>query len=78
MFPSVTEDNGTWGEIVGPEYLMSPPTNTWIGGENSQRIHFAAAADEVFQSNYGWVYNQETGDIWAGSFDAEDIAIPRE
>jgi general secretion pathway protein G len=78
LLPSVLEDDGTWGEIVGAEYLMSPPTNAWVGGSNSKRIHFANAADVAFQMDYGWVYDAATGNIWAGSFDENDEAIPRE
>jgi general secretion pathway protein G len=76
--PNVAEDDGTWGEIVGAEYLMSAPTNAWVGGANSKRIHFGAIADTAFQSDYGWIYDSTTGNIWAGSFDANDEAIPRD
>lgn len=76
--PAIEEDDGTWGEIVGPEYLMSAPTNAWVGGSNSQRIHFASAADVAFQTDYGWIYDPDSDTIWAGSFDVNDEAIPRE
>lgn len=76
--PSVEEDDGTWGEIVGDEYLQAPPTNAWVGGANSKRIHFANAADVAFQMDYGWIFDMATGNVWAGSFDANDEAIPRE
>jgi general secretion pathway protein G len=78
LLPAVQEDDGTWGEIVGQEYLMSPPTNAWVGGANSQRIHFGDVPDDAFQSDYGWIYDETTGNIWAGSFDLNDEAIPRD
>lgn len=78
LYPNIQEDDGTWGEIVGEEYLMSPPTNSWVGGANSKRIHFAGTADVAFQSDYGWIFDATTGNVWAGSFDANDEAIPRD
>ncbi len=78
MLPTVEADNGTWGEIVGPEYLMSPPVNAWVGGDNAKVIQFGDTPDIAFQMDYGWIYDEATGDIWAGSFDANDEAIPRE
>lgn len=79
-FPTVEEDNGTWGEIVGPqsEYLKSAPVNAWVGGVNSKVIHFANTPDAEFQTDYGWIYDNATGSIWAGSFDANDQPLPRE
>jgi general secretion pathway protein G len=79
-FPTIEEDNGTWGEIVGPEseYLKSAPVNAWVGGANAKVIHFAEAPDEGFHTDYGWIYNSATGDIWAGGFDANDQPFPRE
>lgn len=77
--PAVQEDDGTWGEIVGPlsEYLKSAPINAWVGGENSKRILFAEGPDEAFQTDYGWIYDEATGNVWAGSFDGDDVALPR-
>src|SRR5262249_55970769 len=76
-YPGMAEGDGTWGEIVGPEYLMSPPVNSWVGGTNAQIVHIAGAADVTFQSDYGWIFDDSTGQIWAGSFDANDVALPR-
>lgn len=78
QLPSVEEDVGTWGELVGPEYLMSAPVNAWVGGVNSQRIVFGALPDTEFQTDYGWIYDDATGNIWAGSFDLNDEPIPRD
>ena len=79
-FPTIQEDNGTWGEIVGPtsEYLKSAPVNAWVGGSNAKVIHFAETPDESFHTDYGWIYNATTGEIWAGGFDANDKPLPRE
>jgi prepilin-type N-terminal cleavage/methylation domain-containing protein len=75
--PSVTPGDGTWGEIIGRDYLLSPPTNAWVGGANSRVIVFGSSPDTVYQSNYGWIYNPVTGDVYAGGFDSHDQPLPR-
>lgn len=78
--PSVIDNtDGNWGEIVGTtsEYLQGPPTNAWIGGANSRRVHFGAAPDAAYQTNYGWIFDPATGRVWAGGFDANDQPLPR-
>lgn len=77
QLPAVTAGDGTWGEIIGRDYLLSPPTNAWVGGPNSRVIVFGTGPDSAFQTNYGWIYNPSTGDVYAGGFDDHDQPIPR-
>jgi general secretion pathway protein G len=76
--PTVTEGDGTWGQIVGSgDYFLGPPVNAWVGGANARRIVFGTGPDAAFQTDHGWIYNQTNGDIWAGSFDDQDQPLPR-
>jgi general secretion pathway protein G len=74
-FPTVTEGDGTWGEIIGNgDYFLKPPVNSWVGGINSRQIIRGNAADSTYQTDYGWIF---AGSIWAGGFDAQDHPLPR-
>jgi prepilin-type N-terminal cleavage/methylation domain-containing protein len=75
--PAVVAGDGTWGEIVTPAYLRDPPTNRYVGGANSRVIALGNAPDVAYQTTHGWIYNAATGEVWAGSFDANDQPIPR-
>jgi general secretion pathway protein G len=74
-YPTVEEGNGTWGELVSRDYMMAPPINAWAG--RSQAIVFGAGPDNAYQTDYGWIYDPATGEVWAGAFDVDDEAIPR-
>lgn len=71
--PDVTAGAGTWGGLVSSEYLKSAPINAWVGRENGQVIVIRDTPDAGFQDAYGWIYDDQTGQIWAGGYDAVDI-----
>lgn len=78
--PEVTTGIGTWGELVGNgDYLKSRPSNRYIPNANAQTVYAAsnAAADTSYQTNYGWIFNTTTGELWAGSFDANDEPLAK-
>ncbi len=71
--PNVVAGDGTWGEIVQPgEYLSGPPRNAWVGGPNAEVIIIRDTPDEAYQTAYGWIYDDTTGQVWAGGFDGND------
>lgn len=76
--PNVTAGDGTWGQIVtaAGEYLKQAPTNAYVGGANGRVITLANTPDVAFQTAYGWIFDPVTGNVWAGSFDANDTPIP--
>ncbi len=75
--PNVAPGDGTWGEIVLPgEYLSGPPVNSWVGGPNDGVIVIGNAPDGAYQTTHGWIFDDATGQIWAGSFDANDQPLP--
>lgn len=76
--PPVVEGDGTWADLIADrEYLSEAPSNAYIGGANAKYIIIANTPDVAYQENYGWIFDDATGDIWAGSFDADDNPIPR-
>ena len=75
--PSVTAGKGTWGEIVSPNYLKRAPYNNWVGGANGSTIIIGNGPDAAYQKTHGWIYDDTTGEVWAGSFDAKDEPLPK-
>lgn len=77
--PAVIEGDGTWGEIVSTnrEYLLTPPINSWVGGANGRKIILGNAPDTAYQTEYGWIFDPTTGQVWAGGYDADDNPLPR-
>lgn len=71
--------NGDWGAITGrnSEFLQAAPTNAWVGGENARRVVHGSAADVVFTGAYGWIFDPDTGRVWAAGFDSDDRPLPR-
>ncbi len=73
--PAIIDNSfGDWGEIVGnrSQYLQGAPVNGHVGGDNSRRIRFGTAPDTGFHTDYGWIVDMTSGQVWAGSFDADD------
>ena len=77
--PTVTAGDGTWGDLIANtgEYLKEAPINPYVGGVNQQQIVLAGTPDAAYQTTHGWVYNDTTGEIWAGGFDSNDQPLPR-
>lgn len=77
--PDITAGDGTWGELIVSTgaYLKEPPANPYVGGENAKVIVLGDAPDNAYQTGYAWIYNDATGEIWAGGFDADDEPLPR-
>ena len=77
--PDVEEGDQTWGSLITVgDYLKSAPMNPYVGGENAGYIVLGDTPDDTYQTDYGWIYNPLTGDIWAGGFDADDNPLPKE
>ncbi|MEX0877154.1 MAG: prepilin-type N-terminal cleavage/methylation domain-containing protein [Phycisphaerales bacterium] len=77
--PNVAAGDGTWGDLIANsgEYLKEAPTNPYVGGDNQRVIVIGEGPDDSFQNTYAWIYNETTGDIWAGGFDEDDQPLPR-
>jgi prepilin-type N-terminal cleavage/methylation domain-containing protein len=75
QLPTVQEGDGTWGTLLGPDYLREPPKNFWVKSINRERIIFGDAPDTLYHGDYGWIYNDQTGELWAACFDENDRPI---
>lgn len=75
--PDITAGDGTWGPLLSDDYMRDPPPNPYVGGAGKTVIVLGNAPDGTFQTTHGWIYDDTTGDLWAGSFDADDQPIPR-
>lgn len=78
--PLVEEGDGTWGDLVAStgEYLKTAPSNPYVGDTNARRIIIRDTPDDAYQTDYGWIFNDQDGSIWAGGFDANDQPIRAE
>jgi prepilin-type N-terminal cleavage/methylation domain-containing protein len=73
--PAVVDNSiGDWGEIVGnrSQYLQGAPVNGHVGGDNAKKIRYGTGPDTTFHTDYGWIVDMASGQVWAGSFDADD------
>ena len=77
--PTVTAGEGTWGELVAPggEYLKEAPANPYVGGTNAKVVVIGAGPDAGYQTAHAWIFDNTTGQVWAGGFDGNDEPLPR-
>ncbi len=77
--PNVTTGVGTWGALIenNGEYLREAPVNPYIVGGNQSVIVIGANPDAAYQTTHGWIYNNLTGEVWAGGFDENDEPLAR-
>jgi general secretion pathway protein G len=78
VLPDIEEGDRTWGSLVldAGEYLKDAPVNPYVG-DNKGIIVFGNAPDGAYHTDYGWIYNPATGEVWAASFDANDTPYPK-
>lgn len=78
VLPDVAEGDGAWGGLItAGDYLKTAPVNPYVGNENAGIIVFGDVPDDTYQTDYGWIYDPATGDVWAGGFDGEDEPLPK-
>lgn len=75
--PTIEEGDGTWGSLLDNQYLKTAPVNAWVGEPNGGVIIFGEGPDSTYHTDYGWIYDQATGRVWAAGFDANDQPLPR-
>ena len=77
--PVISAGDGTWGDLIenNGAYLKEPPINPYIGGENQKVVVLGNGPDAAFQTTHGWIFDDTTGEIWAGGFDGQDQPWPR-
>lgn len=75
--PEVTAGSGTWGPIVGNQYLKEAPRNPYVGQSNASVIVLGTGPDAAYQTTHGWIFDASTGEVWAGGFDANGDPYPK-
>jgi general secretion pathway protein G len=78
--PTITAGDGTWGELIAPGagYMrMPPPSNLYVGGIHAREIIIRNTPDVGFHTNYGWIFDSASGNLWAAGFDGLDQPFPR-
>ncbi|MBL4591393.1 MAG: type II secretion system protein [Phycisphaerales bacterium] len=76
--PAVTAGDGTWGPIAGNrDYLKEAPSNPYVGASNSRVIIIGTGPDTEYQTAHGWIFDDSTGEVWAGGFDASGSPFPK-
>jgi type IV pilus secretin PilQ/predicted competence protein len=69
-------DNG-WADLVCSQLVMTPPANPYIGGPNASRVVVGEKPDTTFHTDYGWIFNPKTSQLWAAGFDAKDRPLSK-
>ena len=70
------ENNG-WTDLVNAQLVKVAPANSYVGGPNASKIVLGEKPDATFQSNYGWIFNPKTNQLWAAGFDAKDRPLSK-
>ncbi len=78
-WPDITAGDGTWGSLLSANgnYMRKPPANMWVGGANAKIIVLGTAPDSTYQTDYGWIFDATSGELWAGGCDGHDQVLPR-
>lgn len=76
--PQVAEGDASWGQIYTPggDYMKNVPRNRFVNETAATTIVFGNDADAAYDPSRGWIYNPDTGDVWAAGFDRNDNPIP--
>lgn len=81
QYPSIVPGNDltAWAELGASngDYLRKPPENKWVTPASSRIVVHGAAPDAAYQTTHGWIYDPATGQLWAGSYDANDQPYPK-
>ena len=78
QFPALgSGENSGWNELVVNNVVKQAPSNDYVGGPNASKVVIAEKPDVRFHTDYGWVYNPKTGELWAAGFDNKDRALDK-
>ncbi|MBX3386659.1 MAG: hypothetical protein KF768_08825 [Phycisphaeraceae bacterium] len=64
--------NAGWQSLFHAGLLSKVPSNVYVGGPNAGKVVMGFKPDTKFHTEYGWIFNPETGELWAAGFDAKD------
>lgn len=62
-------DQDGWQDLTSAQLINEGPANPYVGGANSRKVVIGDKPDTRYHTDYGWVYNPATGQLWAAGFD---------
>ena len=71
------DEKDAWAPLTEAGLLKGAPRNTYVGGPNAEKIIVRTTPDAIFHTNYGWIFNPTTGQVWAAGFDGADRPISK-
>lgn len=71
------EANFGWQPLFDSHLITKVPANSYVGGPNASKVVIGEQPDAKFHTNYGWVYNPKSGQLWAVGFDSNDRPIAK-
>lgn len=78
QFPALgTPGQDGWGEMLTAQVIKQSPSNDHIGGPNANKVVIGAKADTRYHNDYGWIFNPDTGELWAAGFDNKDRVLDK-
>jgi type IV pilus assembly protein PilQ len=71
------DPNTGWDPLLSSAIISEPPVNPWIHGPFATDVVLGSAPDTEYHTDYGWIFNPETGELWAAGCDATGRPFPR-
>lgn len=75
--PLGTGEGDGWQGFVEAKMIKDSPRNDYVGGDNATRVVLGSKPDTSYHTNYGWIFNPQTGELWAAGFDAAGNPLPK-
>lgn len=75
--PLGTGTGDGWQGFVDAKMIKDSPRNDYVGGANATRVVLGSKPDTNYHTNYGWIFNPQTGELWAAGFDAAGNPLPK-
>lgn len=64
--------NNGWQSLFQAGLMSKVPANAYVGGPNANKVVIGFKPDNKFHTEYGWIFNPESGELWAAGFDGQD------
>ena len=75
-YPAISQEH-TAGAWLVADSITPSAINSWVGTAAARTVIIGASADTGYQNTHGWIYDPNTGRLWAGSFSDQDQPFPR-
>lgn len=71
-YPAEAEVADRWEVLREMGMFKGSPRNAMVRGTGATVISFAATPDDAPTDDYGWIYDQASGRVWAAHLDEND------